>query len=367
MIILISIAVLFLALTSGANDNFKGVATLFGSGTTRFRKALIWATVTTLLGSLASLFLAHELLDSFTGKNFLPVPIESIQNTTLQSFAFATALSAGVTVLIGTLTGLPISLTHAILGGLCGAGYGIFGRDLLWSELFTTLIIPLISSPIGAIIFSALAYYLLKGMRKKMGISRKTKKTKVVVNPRLLPSRSNEKREYRKLKYKKYKGKIAGIKAHNVLDGAHFLSSGTLSFARGLADTPKIVALLFLLEVFGEIELIIAISLSIALGGLLGAKKVGLLLSRKITRMSHGQGFTANFTSSILLITCSIFGIPVSTTHVTVGSIFGIGVINGKMNTKTMKRIVLAWILTLPIAFGLGIGMFFLTQLIIST
>ena len=52
--VVILIAGLCVAYANGANDNFKGVATLFGSGTTNFRRALIWVTVTTLLGSLAA-------------------------------------------------------------------------------------------------------------------------------------------------------------------------------------------------------------------------------------------------------------------------------------------------------------------------
>ncbi len=61
-ILLILGATLFVAYANGANDNFKGVATLFGSGTADYRKALWWATVTTLAGSLAAFFLATKLL-----------------------------------------------------------------------------------------------------------------------------------------------------------------------------------------------------------------------------------------------------------------------------------------------------------------
>ncbi len=56
--IIILFAGLCVAYANGANDNFKGVATLFGSGTTNFRRALIWATATTFLGSLAAFFLS---------------------------------------------------------------------------------------------------------------------------------------------------------------------------------------------------------------------------------------------------------------------------------------------------------------------
>ncbi|HKY06839.1 MAG TPA: hypothetical protein VJQ55_01290 [Candidatus Binatia bacterium] len=60
-------ATLFVASANGANDNFKAVATLFGSGTTDCRKALGWATVTTSAGSLAAFFLTGNLISIFVG------------------------------------------------------------------------------------------------------------------------------------------------------------------------------------------------------------------------------------------------------------------------------------------------------------
>ena len=65
---LLVVAVVFLAYSNGANDNFKGVATLFGSGTCTYGTALAWATMTTLAGSLLALVLAHGLVDAFRGK-----------------------------------------------------------------------------------------------------------------------------------------------------------------------------------------------------------------------------------------------------------------------------------------------------------
>lgn len=62
IVCVILLSVLLLAYANGANDNFKGVATLFGSGTTNYRRALMWATLTTFLGSLAAVVLAGQLL-----------------------------------------------------------------------------------------------------------------------------------------------------------------------------------------------------------------------------------------------------------------------------------------------------------------
>ena len=71
------LATLFLAYSNGANDNFKGVATLYGSRTTTFRRSLTWATITTFAGSIASVFLAAELVKHFSGKGLVPDVVAS--------------------------------------------------------------------------------------------------------------------------------------------------------------------------------------------------------------------------------------------------------------------------------------------------
>ena len=68
-------AVLWLAWSNGANDNFKGVATLYGSGTTTFRRALIWATAAMVLGSVASVYLATVLVKRFSGAGMVPAEL----------------------------------------------------------------------------------------------------------------------------------------------------------------------------------------------------------------------------------------------------------------------------------------------------
>jgi PiT family inorganic phosphate transporter len=69
---LVAIVGLLLAFANGANDNFKGVATLAGSGTTSTRRALLWATVATALGSITALVIARGLLAAFSGKGLVP-------------------------------------------------------------------------------------------------------------------------------------------------------------------------------------------------------------------------------------------------------------------------------------------------------
>src|SRR5438045_1048342 len=112
---LILLAVLCLAYANGANDNFKGVATLFGSGTANYRRALAWATITTLLGSLTAVFLAEKLLKNFSGRGLVDNELAAHPD-----FVAAVGLAAGLTVLLATRIGMPISTTHSLVGGLVG-------------------------------------------------------------------------------------------------------------------------------------------------------------------------------------------------------------------------------------------------------
>lgn len=70
--VLIILAVCFLAYSNGANDNFKGVASLFGSRTCGYRTAISWATVATFADSVTALFLAQALIKKFSGKGLVP-------------------------------------------------------------------------------------------------------------------------------------------------------------------------------------------------------------------------------------------------------------------------------------------------------
>ncbi|CAM1351660.1 inorganic phosphate transporter [Tenacibaculum halocynthiae] len=315
ILILLFISACFLAYTNGANDNFKGVATLFGAGITDYKKAINWATLTTFAGSVTAIFLAKELVKNFSGKGL--VPNELIQSPT---FAISIALGAAITVFTATKIGMPISTTHSLVGALFGTGVMAVGSQFNFGKLGNTFLMPLIVSPLVATTLSLIAYLLFKYIRKQ------------------IPSLNTK------------KPTLIGISSPKILDGLHYLSSGIVSFSRGLNDTPKIVGLLIIINTIDIKWSMIFIAVIMALGGLINAKKVGETMSEKITKMNSGQGFTANMITGLLVTTASIHGLPVSTTHVSVGSLFGIGIVTKKANYKTIGKIILSWVLTLPIA-----------------
>lgn len=79
---------------------------------------------------------------------------------------------------------------------------------------------------------------------------------------------------------------------------------------------------------------------------------------RRITEPSHGQGLTANLVTAGLVLGASHLGLPVSTTHVATGAIFGIGIVNGRRDVRTIARILLTWVVTLPLGLVLGAGLY---------
>ena len=291
--IVIVVAALCVAYSNGSNDNFKGVATLFGSHTTSYRRALWCATATTLFGSTAAILLAGNLIKSFGGKGLIDDAI-AIQ----PAFAASVGLGAGLTILIASKIGMPVSTTHGLIGALIGTGLAS-SSGLNFGTLGTKFLIPLLLSPILAIAVTSVVYPILRRIRTGMGVERDMcvciGQETIEVMPTDCHVAALERAQALTTTLGKqvtcesrYQGKVLGVSAAQTLDRTHFLSSGILSFARGLNDTPKIAALLLLAPAFSIKGSLILIGVVIAIGGLMGARRVAETMSHKITSMNHG-------------------------------------------------------------------------------
>jgi inorganic phosphate transporter, PiT family len=162
----------------------------------------------------------------------------------------------------------------------------------------------------------------------------------------------------------RYAGTVLGINAGRLLDSLHFLSAGAVSFARGLNDTPKIAALLLVASALDIRWGLVATAVAMAVGGLLNARRVAETMSHKITGMNPGQGFAANLSTAALVTTASFHGLPVSTTHVSVGSLLGIGIVTGQTKWKPVLGVLASWVITLPCAALLSAMVVWLARLI---
>lgn len=300
---LLFVAVCSVAFTNGANANFKGVASLYGSGTASRRRALHWGTATTFAGSVASAFLAEGLLKTFSGRGIVP-------DVMLGSTAFlsSVAIGAALTSFLATRFGFPVSTTHSLVGGLVGAGLASSGTNIGFAALGKSFVSPLLLSPVLAAALGIAVFLLLRLVR------------------------------------------LAPKHRTRTLDALHYLSAGGASFARGLNDTPKIVALVLAVPAVDVRWGFAVVSVLIALGGLLDADHVAETLGKKVTDMNPGQGFAASLVTFGLVTMASLHSLPVSTTHVSVGSLLGIGVTTRQAHWRKVGEIVLAWVTTAPCA-----------------
>ena len=368
--VIVFFAAIFLAYTNGANDNFKGVATLYGSRTMNFKNSLIFGTLLTFAGALVSIWFSAELVKIFSGKGLVPdaVAIEP-------AFLAAVGIGAGLTVLLATLLGLPISTTHSLAGALLGAGLIATTGQANYSILLDKVISPLLLGPIIAVIFCMIVYYPLHRLRQRSKLSPEACLCVERCEPVSLASGTSlsflaTKAFPWRLRANSVEcaptdsfAEVRGLNISTVMKWAHMASGGLVSFARGLNDTPKIVGLIVAIQLLEIKWGLLAIALGMAIGGLLNAAKVARTMSKKITEISEGQGFAANFVTGLLVLFASKFGLAVSTTHVSVGAIFGIGLINKKADMRTISAIFASWLMTLPIAILLSAGLYWIIKI----
>ena len=357
---------LFLAYANGANDNFKGVATLYGSKTASFRTALIWTTLATVAGSVAALWFAHELIIVFKGKGLVPDVVMK-----MREFPVAVGAGAAVTVMLATILNLPVSTTHALVGALAGAGWVASPTGINIAKLAEKFFTPLIVGPLLSVLLTIALYPLFRKLKESFNIKKQTCLCigRKVIAPvpaaaanathamallrdeMSIPElRVGEEAHCRAI----YSGQVVGIRADKLVDFLHFLSGGLVSFARGLNDTPKIAALL-LLGSTASLQWVIAMTgIFILVGGLIHSRRIAETMGNGITEMNAGQGFTANLVTGLMVLGASNVGVPVSTTHVSCGSIFGLGAVTGQARWKVIGQISLAWATTLPLGAVLG-------------
>jgi len=355
-----------LAAANGSNDDSKGVATLAGAGVTRYRTAIAWGVLTTLVGSLFSLTFAFRISTLFTN-GIVDAPPDP---------GFAVAALAGSLFWVGlaTLTRLPVSTTHAIVGALIGAGLQLAPGSVKWVGLATRVAIPLLASVALSYVVSALLRRATRdapqcvcphvdapaavGAAGLPQVSTAAPAAVAAPGPWLPVRRGVSSASATCPVHGPGTARLA-----RSVNTAHWLTSGAASFARGLNDTPKIWAIGAFGLVPGTLpsgQLLVLVALSMAFGGAVAGARVARQLGEKVVRMSHREGFAANLATAILVAAGANLGLPMSTTHVSAGAIAGLaGSRVQRLNARTLRNFAMAWTVT-PAVAGLVAYLVFL-------
>lgn len=221
--------------------------------------------------------------------------------------------------------GIPSSSSHALVGGLVGAGVAHAGIEgIQWTGLNKTVIAIFLSPMLGMLISMLIMLASSWAFRK--------------ATP------------------------LGAEKSFRVL---HLISSAAYSTSHGLNDAQKTMGIITVLlystgYLQGEFQVPhwVAIScyVAISLGTLSGGWKIIRTMGTRITKLSQHQGFSASLGGSIMVFTASLLGIPVSTTHTITGSIIGAGTARRTSAVRwgVASNVVTAWIITIPASATVG-------------
>lgn len=295
---------------NGMNDAANSIATIVSTRVLTPFAAVLWAA----FFNFAAAFFFGTHVASTIGKGIVN------PNLINEYFILAALIGAVIWVFVCTKFGLPISVSHALIGGLIGPALFFHGPSALISSGIIKIALFIVLSPLIGMI---LAYFI---MILTMIIFRR----------------------------------VAPLKVDHLFRYLQLLSSAIFSLGHGGNDAQKtmgiITILLYTSGLLATAEVpmwvVYTCYITISLGTLTGGWKVIRTLGNGLTDLKPVQGFCAETAGAFTLIGTAILGIPVSTTHTVTGSIVGVGVTRrfSAVRWGTASHIVVAWVLTIPAA-----------------
>lgn len=330
MLVSIIVASLLLALLitflNGMNDAADAVSCLITTRVLTPFKAVAWAA---FWG-----FMAYFFFDSHVAETMSQGIVDSQYINPY--VVFCALVGASLWIWICTWLGLPISSSQALVGGIIGPVLFAFGSEALVSKGIFIIIAFTILTPIIGIILGFFLQCLIMRLFKN---SNRKKSDKLFKKLQLVSSAAFS-LGHGANDAQKTIGLISimlftSLQSPEITDGLKNVLSFFYDAEKGF-HVPQIVAVLCYLMM--------------ALGTLVGGKNVIKTTGSGIVKITPDKGFCAETVGATTVITCSLFGIPVSTSHSIVGSIIGVGLTNGvkSISWSTAKSIVWAWILTIP-------------------
>ncbi|HAH04268.1 MAG: Phosphate transporter [Parcubacteria group bacterium GW2011_GWA2_43_17] len=306
---------------NGANDCANSIATTVSSRVLSPTKAIILAAVFNTVGAFISTEVAKTI-----GKGLLP---ENLMTTAVLVSAIIGAIAWSA---YATHAGLPVSITHSIIGGIFGAGLVAYGFGAFKLQIFKKIVIAMITSPIFGFLIGLFLLAAIFWLFKKHQVK--------LVN--------------------KMFGKL------------QLVSASFMALTHGMNDTQNsmgiITASLLAGGFIGSFEVptwvILFSSLIMGLGTFYGGKKVIKTMGMKMTKIRPVEGFAAETSASIVIFIASLLGLPISTTHVISTSIMGVGSVKrfSAVRWGVAKEVLVAWLLTIPAAALVSAGVYFMIE-----
>jgi PiT family inorganic phosphate transporter len=307
---------------------------------------------------------------------------------------FAALVSAGLWVLVATLTALPVSSTHSIVGSILGFGFVAGGPDVVnWWKMGGIVLSWVISPFFGCLVSYLVFTHIRRFIFYKENFLRQTRRWApfwMAVTAALLAMSFFYKTPFGKGLHLGWHGKLGitlalcalvwgwgswfiGRMTAGLDDGPEGVEAvfrnlqvGTSCYvavsqgANDVANAVGPVAAVYLIarqHVFApkaDIPLFLLVlgGLGIAVGIALLGHKVMSTVGEKITTLTNTRGFAVDFGAATTVLLASNLGMPVSTTHAAVGSVVGVGIARGfgAVDFRVLGKIVLYWVLTVPIA-----------------
>lgn len=232
--------------------------------------------------------------------------------------------------------GIPSSSSYALVGGLVGATWTSLGvKEVLWNGVLYKVVLPMILSPL---IGYFLGYLLMKALFA-------------------LQNRSSQERRSKLFNHLQIGSASIVALSHGLNDAQKSMGLITLGLFASKLIPSQVVPL----------WVIIACAITMGLGTASGGVRIIKTVGFSITKLESIQGFAAEMSASIVILSASFLGMPISSTHMIVGSVTGVGSAKGlgAVSWKIFRKLSLAWALTLPGA-GLisALITFFLHQLL---
>jgi len=317
-ILLLTIIVVILAIgfdfINGFHDTANAIATSVSTKALKPRNAILLACLMNFIGAITFTGVAKTITNGIVD----PVTIEGRNGLVV---VISALLGAIVWNLLTWLYGIPSSSSHAIIGSIAGAAVSAKGFSVLEAEGFIKIIQALLISPIIAIIVGFIVMTVLALIFKRSDLSRTNK----------------------------------GFRFFQVFTAA------LQSFTHGTNDAQKAMGIIMIALIAAKIELPgadvplwvrISSAAAMALGTSIGGWKIIKTVGSKIMKIRPVNGAAADLSSAAIIFTFTSLHLPVSTTHVISSSIMGVGSAQHikDVNWGTARRMVITWIITIPIS-----------------